>query len=87
GGIGWDLIQSEFSTESVNLQLTNDEVLEDDVFWVVIHERSDSPSPLAVISSLEIDNAPDGDDSSWIWLLTIFGVFGIYLVFPVKKKD
>jgi hypothetical protein len=87
GGIGWELIQSEFSTESVNLQLTNDEVLEDDVFWVVIHERSDSSFPLAVISSLEIDNAPDGDDSSWIWLLTIFGAFGIYLVFPTKKED
>ena len=87
GGIGWELIQSEFSTESVNLQLTNDEVLEDDVFWVVIHERSDSSFPLAVISSLEIDNAPDGDDSSWIWLLTIFGAFGIYLVFPMKKED
>lgn len=87
GGIGWNLIQSEFASDSVNLQLTNDEVLEDDVFWVVIHERSDSSFPLAVISSLEIDNSPDADDSSWMWLLVIFGAFGIYLALPMKKKD
>jgi hypothetical protein len=61
--------------------------LEDDVFWVVIHERSDSSFPLAVISSLEIDNSPDADDSSWMWLLVIFGAFGIYLALPMKKKD
>ena len=87
GGIGWNLSQSEFTSDSVNLQLTNDEILEDDVFWVIIHERSGSSYPLAVISSLEINNAPDADDSSWIWLLVIVGVFGIYLAFPMKKKD
>jgi thiol-disulfide isomerase/thioredoxin len=87
GGIGWNLSQSEFTLDSVNLRLTNDEILEEDVFWVIIHERSGSSYPLAVISSLEIDNAPDADDSSWIWLLVIVGAFGIYLAFPMKKKD
>jgi len=87
GGIGWNLIQSEFTSDSVNLRLTNDEILEDDVFWVIIHEREDYSYPLAVISSLQINNAPDADDSSWIWLLVIVGAFGIYLGFPMKKKD
>ncbi|MDC0055594.1 hypothetical protein OAJ94_00910 [Deltaproteobacteria bacterium] len=87
GGIGWNLLQSEFTQNSVNLRLINDDILEDDVFWVIIHERSDSSYPLAVISSLEIDNAPDADDSSWVWLLAIVGAFGIYLAFPMKKKD
>lgn len=87
GGIGWNLLQSEFTSDSVNLRLTNNETLEDDVFWVIIHERNNSSYPLAVISSLEIDNAPDADDSSWIWLLVIVGAFGIYLAFPMKKKD
>jgi|TARA_B110000881_G_C18463317_1_gene457345 thiol-disulfide isomerase/thioredoxin len=87
GGIGWNLVQSEFTPDSVNIQLNNDRISEDDVFWVIIHERDDSSSPLAVISSLEIDNAPDADDSSWIWLLIIVGAFGIYLAFPVKKRD
>jgi thiol-disulfide isomerase/thioredoxin len=87
GGIGWNLSQSEFTSDSVNLRLTNDKILEEDVFWVIIHERSDSSYPLAVISSLEIDNAPDADDSSWMWLLVIVGAFGIYLAFPMKKKD
>ena len=87
GGIGWNLSQSEFTSDSVNLRLTNDEILEEDVFWVIIHERSDSSYPLAVISSLEINNAPDADDSSWMWLLVIVGAFGIYLAFPMKKKD
>jgi thiol-disulfide isomerase/thioredoxin len=87
GGIGWNLIHSEFTSDSVNLRLTNDEILEDDVFWVIIHEREDYSYPLAVISSLQINNAPDADDSSWIWLLVIVGAFGIYLGFPMKKKD
>jgi len=87
GGIGWNLSQSEFTSDSVNLRLTNDEILEDDVFWVIIHEREDYSYPLAVISSLQINNAPDADDSSWIWLLVIVGAFGIYLGFPMKKKD
>ena len=87
GGIGWNLSQSEFTSDSVNLRLTNDEILEEDVFWVIIHERSGSSYPLAVISSLEINNAPDADDSSWMWLLVIVGAFGIYLAFPMKKKD
>ncbi len=87
GGIGWTLIQSEFTSDSVNLQLANDGVLEDDVFWVIIHESVDSPYPLAVVSSLEIDNAPDADDSSWIWLLAIVGGFGVFLSFPLKKRD
>jgi len=87
GGIGWNLSQSEFTSDSVNLRLTNDEILEEDVFWVIIHERSGSSYPLAVISSLEINNAPDADESSWMWLLVIVGAFGIYLAFPMKKKD
>lgn len=85
GGIGWNVIENIQTPESVDIEIESNQILDDDIFFIAIHENKNDSTTFGVVDTMATVEEIDEKRTMWIWVVAVTLLFGIAMVIPNRK--
>ena len=85
GGIGWSVNKNIQTPESVEIEVESNQILDDDIFFIAIHENKNDSTIFGVVDTMATIEEIDEKKTMWIWVVAATLLFGIAMVIPNRK--
>ncbi|MDP6011212.1 MAG: hypothetical protein QF707_05410 [Candidatus Poseidoniaceae archaeon] len=85
GGIGWTINKNIHSPNGVEIELECNQTMDDDVFFIAIHESINESTTFGVVDTMATAQGVDEESGLWVWAIVASFAFGIIIVIPNKK--
>jgi len=92
-GTGWSVKPLQVDGSLLSIEVSNDELPDEEVFFVAIHEldaqsfnESGDSRPLGIIDSQQHEVASTSGEGIWQWLVGGALLVGILLILPARNK-
>ena len=85
GGIGWTINKNIHSPNGVEIELEFNQTMDDDVFFIAIHEGINESTTFGVVDTMATAQGVDEESGLWVWAIVASFAFGIIIVIPNKK--